>query len=79
MAYQFSPEIEQLVKKQMDSGKYASEEELLKEALEALSAEDAELRAVEEALDALENGDPGTPLDEAFSSLRAKYGVSANG
>jgi Arc/MetJ-type ribon-helix-helix transcriptional regulator len=62
----------------MASGKYSSEDELLKDALEALQVEDQELRAIEEALDDLASGDEGIPLDEAFSSLRAKYDIPAD-
>jgi len=62
----------------MASGKYSSEDELLKDALEALQVEDQELRAIEEALDDLAGGDEGVPLDEAFSSLRAKYDIPAD-
>lgn len=39
------------------------------------SAEDADLRAIEDALDAIANGEPGVPLDEAFAALRRKYGI----
>ena len=78
MSYQFPPELEQLVRQQMASGKYSSEDELLRDALESLSAEETELKAIEEALDELESGDPGVSLDEAFASLREKYKISPN-
>ena len=78
MAYQFSPDVEELVRDRMASGNYESEEDVLRDALEALRLEDEELRAIEEALDDVENGDQGIPLDEAFASLRAKFNIPAD-
>jgi len=79
MSYQLPPDVVELVQKQIATGRYTTEDEVLREALNALAAEDAEIRAVEEALDLLEDGDPGIPLQDAFAALRAKYGVSENG
>ena len=78
MPYQLSPDIEELVKDRMTSGNYESEEEVLRDALEALRLEDEELRAIEEALDDVDSGDKGVPLDEAFASLRAKFNIPAD-
>lgn len=38
-------------------------------------SDDAELRVIEDALNAVESGEPGMPLDEAFAALRRKYGI----
>lgn len=70
MTKQFSPEVEELIQRQMASGKYGSEDELMRQALSALAEENAELKVLEEALDAVEAGHPGVPLDEAFAALR---------
>ena len=75
MPYQLSPDVEELVKDRMASGNYQSEEDVLRDALEALRLEDEELRAIEEALDDVEDGDTGVSLDEAFASLRAKFSI----
>lgn len=75
MPYQLSRDVEELVKDRMASGKYESEEEVLRDALEALRLEDEELRAIEAALDDVENGDTGVSLDQAFASLRAKFNI----
>jgi Arc/MetJ-type ribon-helix-helix transcriptional regulator len=70
MAYSFPTDVRQLVQAQMASGKFASEDELLREALLTLSEEDADLTAIRAALDELADGDDGLPLDEAFVSIR---------
>jgi Arc/MetJ-type ribon-helix-helix transcriptional regulator len=70
MAYQFPPEVDQLVRERMASGHYSSEDTLLKEALLALVEQEEDLLAVREALSELEAGDPGVSLDEAFDTIR---------
>ncbi len=78
MAYKLPPDVEELVKRRLDSGDYKSEDEVLRDALEALRLEDEEVRAIEEALDDVDNGDQGVSLDEAFSSLRTKFNIPAD-
>ena len=78
MAYQLPPDVEELVKRRLAAGNYESEEEVLRDALEALRLEDQELQAIDEALDDVENGDQGVSLDEAFSSLREKFNIPAD-
>jgi putative addiction module CopG family antidote len=73
MPYAFPPDLQELVVKQMESGKYASEDELLRSALRALSDEDEDLDAVRESLAAWRDGDPGVPLEDAFDAIRAKH------
>jgi hypothetical protein len=60
----------------MATGRFTSEDEVLRKAMNALSIEDDGVRALEEALDLIDQGDAGIPLDEAFASVRAKYGIS---
>jgi len=57
----------------MSSGKYASEDELLRVALQALSEEEEDLAAVRESIDDWRAGDPGVPLDEAFAAIRSRH------
>jgi putative addiction module CopG family antidote len=78
MAYPLPPDVEQMVRQRMASGKYASEGDLFREALQALSEEEQHLAAIQEAIAELHAGDPGVPLGEAFDALRAKYGVASN-
>ena len=67
-----------LVKERMDSGKNASEDELLREALHTLSEEEEDLRAVRDAVAELEAGDQGVALDDAFDTVGNKHRPSPN-
>ena len=51
MAYQFPPEVDDLIRKQMATGLYASEGQLLLDALRALETEKEEWLATKEGLD----------------------------
>jgi putative addiction module CopG family antidote len=73
MHYSFPPDVDQLVRQQLSSGKYGSEDDVLRDALRALSEEEEDWLAVRDALAELEAGDPGVPLDEAVEMLRRKY------
>jgi Arc/MetJ-type ribon-helix-helix transcriptional regulator len=75
MTYPFPSDLRAIVGEQMASGKYASEDELLRCALLALAQEEQDLDAVRESLAEWRAGDPGVPLDEAFDSLRRKHGL----
>ena len=75
MAYPFPPDVEQIVKERMASGNYQSEDDVLRDALRALSEEEEDLVAVQEAISELKGGDAGIPLGEAFDSIRAKYQI----
>jgi Arc/MetJ-type ribon-helix-helix transcriptional regulator len=77
MAYQFPPDVDQLVRERMASGSYSSEDALLKEALLALAEQEEDLLAVREALGELEAGDAGVPLDEAFDTIRRRSPLGA--
>jgi len=57
----------------MATGRYASEDEVLRDALDTLDTVEAEAREVQVAIDAVKNGDAPVPLDEAFDALRKKY------
>ena len=70
MPYQFPPEVEQLFRERMASGRYSTEDELLREALYALAEQEDDLAAVREAVAELEAGDPGVSLNEAFDDVR---------
>jgi putative addiction module CopG family antidote len=72
MSYQFPPDLQQLVAAHLSSGRYESEDDLLREALHALAEEQEDLAAVREAVAEWRAGDPGVPLDEAFSRVRRR-------
>ncbi|MCA9214861.1 MAG: hypothetical protein KDB27_17440 [Planctomycetales bacterium] len=79
MAYQFPPNIDRLVKEQMASGEYESEDDLLADALRALATRNADLAAVHEAIRDMEAGDVGRPLTEVADEIRAWHGWFTNG
>jgi Arc/MetJ-type ribon-helix-helix transcriptional regulator len=70
MAHEFSADVEASLKQQMATGRYASLDDLLRRALDAVADEDEDLDAVREAIAELRAGDPGVPLDEAFRVAR---------
>ena len=74
MLHPFPPDLQTLVREQMASGKYASEDELLRSALRALAEEEQDLDAVRESLAELRAGDPGVPLEDAFGASAANTG-----
>jgi putative addiction module CopG family antidote len=74
MPYPFPPDVRSLVGEQMSSGKYASEDELLRTALLALVEEEQDLEAVRQAVAEWRAGDPGVFLNDAFDSIRRKHG-----
>jgi Arc/MetJ-type ribon-helix-helix transcriptional regulator len=76
MAYQFPPDIQELIHERMASGQYSSEDELLREALCSLREEAEDVAAVQQAIDDWRGGDEGVPVDEAFDALRKKHGIS---
>ena len=78
MAYQFPPDVEQLVTQRMASGDYASEDDVLRDALKALAEQSDDLVAVQEAVTRLRAGEDGQPLSEAFDDIRRKHNISAD-
>ena len=78
MAYQFPPDVVQLIKERLDSGDYDSEDDVLRHALRALGEEEQDLAAVKQAVDELNAGDEGIALDEAFDSIREKYQIPSD-
>jgi putative addiction module CopG family antidote len=77
MAFPFPPDLEPFVRERMASGKYASEDELLRYAFHALAEEEEDLAAVRDAVAEWQAGDPGIPLDDAFGNVRRKHDMSA--
>ena len=75
MTYPFPPDVRELIDFRMATGSYASEDDLLKEALQTLPGED-DLAAIRDGLDLLDQGDSGVPLEEAFLTIRQKHGIS---
>lgn len=76
MTYPFPPDIRELVDRQMSTGEYASEDELLRDALSLFVDEDAELTAIQQAVDAYEAGDMGSPVEDVFDRIQAKHNIA---
>ncbi|MBI1313583.1 hypothetical protein GC176_20010 [bacterium] len=70
MTYQFPTDIDQQVKDRLSTGRYHSEDDVLRAALTALGEADADLAAIEAAIDEWKSGDEGLPVDEAFAEIR---------
>ena len=77
MTYQFPPNVDALVREQMATGNYGSEDELLADALRALAERNADLDAVNEAISDMESGDAGRALTEVADDIRRKHSWSA--
>ena len=76
MPYQFPPELDEIVRAKMASGNYASEDELIRDAILSLvDVDEDDLAAVQEALDELDAGDPGMELSDAFKEIRKECGI----
>jgi putative addiction module CopG family antidote len=73
MSYPFPADLRELVAARMAAGGYRSEDDLLRDALRALSEEEQDLLAVREAVAELKAGDSGVPLAEAFAAVRLKH------
>ncbi len=69
--------VEQMIEARMASGRYASRDELLHEALLVLAEEDQHIAAIQESIAEADSGHPGTPLDVVFERLKNKYKVTA--
>ena len=77
MPYTIPPDVETLVAHQMSTGRYQTEDDVLRSALEAVTQQDEDLAAVQAAVDEWRQGDPSLPLDEVVRRIRtsAKPGV----
>ena len=76
MSHQFPPDVEAEVRERMATGQYASEDDVLRDALQALKRQDQDIAAIQEAITDMEAGDRGRPFDEFVSDFRAKYSIS---
>jgi Arc/MetJ-type ribon-helix-helix transcriptional regulator len=70
MSYSFPPDVEKQMRDRLASGQYASEDDVLRNALSALAWEEHEASAVLEAVAALESGEKGIPLADAIAQIR---------
>lgn len=66
-------DVARLLSELMATGRYATEDDLLRAALEALGDEEGELEAIQAALVELDRGVPAIPAIEVFAKLRLKH------
>ncbi len=59
VAYQFPPDVGKLVQEHMASGQYASQDELLRDAMRALRRHNEEIAAIQAGIDDMEAGRRG--------------------
>jgi putative addiction module CopG family antidote len=70
MSYAFPADVQQLIAGRMATGGYATEEDVLRDALRALAEEEEDIAAVRDAVAEFRSGDAGLPLGEAFELVR---------
>lgn len=75
MNHEFPPDLERQLQEQMALGQYHSETDLIRDALQALLAQNEESAAIQAGLDDLEAGRV-RPLREVASEIRARHGWS---
>ena len=73
MHYAFPPDVQQLIAGRLASGRYANEDDVLRDALQALEEIDDDATAVQAAIDEWQSGDEGLPLDDAFERVREEH------
>ncbi len=75
MSHQLSPAVEQLIRAGMATGLYASEDELLRDALSALAAiQDDDLRAIREGIEDMKAGRV-RPFEDVDREIRESLGM----
>jgi putative addiction module CopG family antidote len=70
MAASVPPDVQRVIDARLATGKYATADDVLREAFRALQNEDVEVTAIQEAIDDWRQGDEGLPLDQAFDEIR---------
>jgi predicted transcriptional regulator len=78
MSYSFPPVLDQLVRDELATGVYRSEDEVLVEAMQALRDRDQAIAGIREGLADLEAGRV-RPLCDVDAQLRTKHGIDKNG
>ncbi|MEX0977970.1 MAG: type II toxin-antitoxin system ParD family antitoxin [Pirellulales bacterium] len=73
MSYRVPPDVEQLVSEQMRQGSYASEDDVLRDALNALAERNADLAAIRAGTEDMEAGRT-KPLRDVDAEIRRNLG-----
>ena len=75
MNYEFPPDVKEQVRQRIANGQYATEDDVLRDALTALKRQDEDVAAVKEAIADMEAGDRGKPFDEFVEQFRRKHNI----
>ncbi len=76
MSYQFPPDVEQRIRHQIALGNYSNEDDVLRDALEALDARNADMAAIRAGVEDME-ADRMRPIGDAASDIRRRHGWKA--
>ena len=77
MSYPFPPMLDRLVREELATGTYHSEDEVLVEAMQALRDRDEAIAGIREGLSDLDAGRVRL-LDDVDAELRTKHGIAHN-
>ena len=77
MSYLFPPVLERLVREELATGVYNSEDDVLVEAMQALRDRDEAIAGIREGLSDLDAGRV-RPLCDVDAELRNKHGIARN-
>ena len=75
MSYPFPPVLDQLVREELATGVYRSEDDVLVEAMQALRDRDEAVAGIREGLSDLTAGRV-RPVDDVDADLRTKHGIA---
>ncbi len=77
MSYQFPPDVEQRIRDQIALGNYTNEDDVLRDALEALAFRNADLAAIRAGVEDMEAGRM-RPIGEVAEDIRRKHGWTSD-
>jgi len=75
MQYEVPPDVDQQIRQHVATGHYASEAEVLREAMRALESRDQEIAAIQAGIDDMEAGRV-RPFEEVDAEIRERFGFS---
>ena len=77
MDYQFPPDVAKSIRQRMTEGDYDSEDDVLRDALEALASRRADLAAIQAGIDDMQQGRMRSLADVA-DDVRRKHGWTSD-
>ncbi len=75
MQYELPTDVKEQVERWMATGQYATEADVLRDAMAALKRRDEELAAIQAGIDDMESG-AIRPFEEADAEIRKRFGFS---